>query len=607
MSLPLRPCLGRALGQTGRPAIGRRRLTSASGAASQMMRDFAGQSISRRQVLDGNQLQRLSLTLNRRSLHPELDVAIEAPPPGTPIPPGYHLVYFTPTGVESELGPDGTDSTFNAPSPFTRRMWAGGRMKWTKDCPLLVGQEAEERTRLLNAVAKRSRDGSEMVLVEVEKQFWNEKGLALVDQRSWIFRPESVVAAAASEAPLRDAVVAGPSTIEDVKTSDESYPVRLLRWSPVGLFRFSALTFNGHKIHYDPTQGILHKTEIVKQYTRFWEEPSAVSVSWLGLLFSILCLATQFHPSGLVIPNNSTCPTEYSIQYYREKVVQSLVLAQYSKGGLFVVETLIHYLAIEQYLRRDTEIEVWLVLGVAVQSAIRMGYHRDPSHFRNISVYDGEMRRRVWAALYHLDATVSTQMGMPRVIKDSIVDTHEPHNLLDTDFDANTTSMPQPRPAGEMTPMLPYIASSRLMRVFGVVSDLVTNPRLPSYAEVTRIDAKLNEVNANMAKSRQFRPLSESIADPPQLIFLRIVLQLVYLKSQILLHQKFLAPSKASSRYGYSRKITVRAALQILRFQHLIDEERKPTGRLEAIKWMPSSLINHEFLGEQRALLLCAA
>jgi hydroxyacyl-ACP dehydratase HTD2-like protein with hotdog domain len=161
----------------------RRLTTSAADAADQLLRNFAGKTTTRRQILDGNQLQKLSLTLGRAHLHPGLDVSEDAPPPGTPLPPGYHLAYFTPVGTEAELGPDGTDRTFNAPAPFTRRMWAGGRMKWNADCQLRVGEAAEERTRLLSAVPKKSRDGNEMVLVDVEKQFWGEKGLALVDQR----------------------------------------------------------------------------------------------------------------------------------------------------------------------------------------------------------------------------------------------------------------------------------------------------------------------------------------------------------------------------------------------------------------------------------------
>ncbi|KAH8668510.1 hypothetical protein BX600DRAFT_538463 [Xylariales sp. PMI_506] len=238
-----------------------RNSSSAAEAAAKLVSDFAGQAITRRQLLDGNQLQKLSLTLGRRELHPggdggggSLSVAADPPPPGTPLPPGYHLVYFTPDGVESELGSDGTDRTFNSPAPFTRRMWAGGRMRWAN--PLLrVGDVAEERTRLLSATPKRSRDGSEMVLVDVEKEFWGPEGLAVVDQRtlarSWIFRTELPAATEEVAAPVEVAVTRGPSVIEDEKTEGAAYPRRRFRWSPVGLFRFSALTFNGHKIHYD--------------------------------------------------------------------------------------------------------------------------------------------------------------------------------------------------------------------------------------------------------------------------------------------------------------------------------------------------------------------
>lgn len=165
--------------------------TTAADAAQQMIHTFEGQTKTLRQTLDGHQLQKLSLTLNRPNLYPDLDVTSTPPPPGTPLPPGYHLAYFTPASIEAELGADGTDRTFNAPSPFTRRMWAGGRMRWVPGNPLRVGQEVEERTTFVGATAKKSgrEGGGEMVLVEVEKEFWGPQGLALVDRRSWIFRP----------------------------------------------------------------------------------------------------------------------------------------------------------------------------------------------------------------------------------------------------------------------------------------------------------------------------------------------------------------------------------------------------------------------------------
>lgn len=187
------------------------------------MSEFGGKSVTRRQLLDGNQLQKLALTLGRPRIG-AVDISEDAPPTGTPVPPGYHLVYFTPNGMEDELGADGTDRTFNAPSPFTRRMWAGGTMKWpgagsenSEDSPLLrVGDVAEEKTRLVSATVKKSRSAGEMVLVEVEKEFWTSRGLALVDQRSWIFRPELDLEVEAEPPEPLDVNVRGPTEIKDV-------------------------------------------------------------------------------------------------------------------------------------------------------------------------------------------------------------------------------------------------------------------------------------------------------------------------------------------------------------------------------------------------------
>jgi hydroxyacyl-ACP dehydratase HTD2-like protein with hotdog domain len=138
---------------------------------------------------------------------------------------------------------------------------------------LRVGDQVEERTKLLSAVPKKSKSTSEMVLVEVEREFWGPQGLALVDKRSWVFRPEVAVninSVAANPEPLQINEQL-PTQIKDIAEtgtgkhvskpiqtlSAAAYiwatatPVRQLRWSPVGLFRFSALTFNGHKIHYN--------------------------------------------------------------------------------------------------------------------------------------------------------------------------------------------------------------------------------------------------------------------------------------------------------------------------------------------------------------------
>ncbi|KAM0345960.1 hypothetical protein ACHAPU_006014 [Fusarium lateritium] len=230
---------------------------TASDAASHLLETFSNKYVIRRQLIDANQLQKLALTLNRPNLN-GADVSVLPPVEGTPVPPGYHLVYFTPNGTEAELGADGSDTTFNASTPFTRRMWAGGKMTWASDISLRVGDHVEERTKLLSATPKKSRSVGEMVLVEVEKEFWGPEGLALTDRRSWVFRPEIDYDAAKAAPRALDNVARGPTYNKDLDIESDDHPIRELAWSPVGLFRFSALTFNGHMIHYnqDWTQNV---------------------------------------------------------------------------------------------------------------------------------------------------------------------------------------------------------------------------------------------------------------------------------------------------------------------------------------------------------------
>lgn len=121
----------------------------------------------------------MSATLSRSEL------ANEAPPVGTVLPACYHLAYFTPSQTEDQLGRDGTDTTFNAPHPFTRRMWAGGELEWCdgEEERLRIGQKVTETTSLLSAVGKKTKAGEEMIIVGVKKLYENDHGVVLSDKR----------------------------------------------------------------------------------------------------------------------------------------------------------------------------------------------------------------------------------------------------------------------------------------------------------------------------------------------------------------------------------------------------------------------------------------
>ena len=219
--------------------------------------------IIRSQHLDANQLQKLSLTLRRPSLYPNYPITDKPPSIGTPVPPGHHLIYFTPSSLPESLGVDGTETTFSPDPPFTRRMWAGGALTWNPDNPLRVGDLATETTKILSAEPKRTKAGEEMIVVGVEKRLENARGFALTDQRNWLFRAEisSSPSSTTTATPSSEGMIERPPVESD--GGDHAVPYDLPTASspgeklrdfcetPVDLFRFSALTFNAHRIHYD--------------------------------------------------------------------------------------------------------------------------------------------------------------------------------------------------------------------------------------------------------------------------------------------------------------------------------------------------------------------
>ena len=159
---------------------------SASEAAVEILQRYGNKPISvREQIIDANQARLLSITLGRQHLHEKAPLTADgAPVDGTPIPPGYHWAYFTPTFLEKDLDKDGTNKELNPLPPFTRRMFAGGELEWKQYPPKLlrIGQNVTEITRVTSAEPKQLKSG-ESILAGLEKTFETDNGVALIDRR----------------------------------------------------------------------------------------------------------------------------------------------------------------------------------------------------------------------------------------------------------------------------------------------------------------------------------------------------------------------------------------------------------------------------------------
>ena len=172
-----------------------------------------------------------------RGLAATLDRDDAAPVPGTPLPPLWHWLYFLPQHRQSEIGPDGHAKRggFLPPVPLPRRMWAGGRLQWLQENVLVVGDSVRRVSRIESVTHKAGRTG-DLLFVLVKHEVHNVWRLALTEEHDIVYR---AAAQPGDPAPPPVAAEKGATWQREVTPDD------------VILFRYSALTFNGHRIHYD--------------------------------------------------------------------------------------------------------------------------------------------------------------------------------------------------------------------------------------------------------------------------------------------------------------------------------------------------------------------
>jgi 3-methylfumaryl-CoA hydratase len=192
------------------------------------LEDWIGRSETVSDIVTATPCAALSATLDRPAVRP---------PAGTALPALWHWLYFLPLHRQSEIGPDGHPRRggFLPPVPLPRRMWAGSQFAFHQ--PLRVGDTIARVSTIENVTAKSGRTGR-LVFVKVRHEI----------------RREGAAEIALTE--YHDIVYRGAPGPDDAAPSPQPAPASAAwerQWVPddVLLFRYSALTFNGHRIHYN--------------------------------------------------------------------------------------------------------------------------------------------------------------------------------------------------------------------------------------------------------------------------------------------------------------------------------------------------------------------
>ena len=288
---------------------------------------------------------------------------------------------------------------------------------------------------------------------------------------------------------------------------------------------------------------------------------------------------------------------------YRALTAQCLLLADFTKPINYMIETMILHLHGEYARSREAEVGVWVLVGMIVRLAMRMGYHRDPKYFPNITPFQGEMRRRVWTFVRQSDLLFSFQIGLPSMIRLCDCDTETPRNIYDEEIDEDSTSLPPSRPFTSPTPVSYMIAKAKLAYVFGKIVECLHSVTPAAYEEIVKLDGDLREAYASLPPYLHLQSMDESTLDPVASVMQRFNLSILYNKGQCVLHRKFLSRARENSRYAHSRRTCVDSSMELLRHQATLHSESRPGRRLHCMKWYISSLTSHDFL--LAATLVC--
>ncbi|KAK5287014.1 hypothetical protein LTR43_009033 [Exophiala xenobiotica] len=314
---------------------------------------------------------------------------------------------------------------------------------------------------------------------------------------------------------------------------------------------------------------ILHIPSFWIEYEKYWSNPTEAE--------TVLQLKIQLVAAiGSVIRQDVTDTTDiYSTARQWLYVAQEWLSGPMKKNRISIGSLQVQCLLIlaRQVLAVGGDI-VWISLGTVVRTAMQMGLHRDPKHFKKMGVLEGELRRRLWATILELDVQAALDAGVPPTLSLDDFDTEAPSNVNDKDIDEQTEAL-QEHPATTTT-------DSSLQRF--LIQSL--RPRLEVAHRMNGITSSLSDVSYNelvvittsitntcrscgahilRTNSSDITSFHENLAD---LLLRRFVLHL---------HRPLAGRARTNPLYYFSRKMSLDAAMAILspvpknaEFAHLV-------------------------------------
>lgn len=314
--------------------------------------------------------------------------------------------------------------------------------------------------------------------------------------------------------------------------------------------------------NFETTYRILHLPTFWREYSDLWNAHREARPAFVALLLLILatgnCIGKK---SPTMFRGDSSVDRETAIMWIRN--CDAWLRSQSQKHTTLIIFQLQCLSYIAKQMNSVKRKRTWTSAGTLARLAMSAGLHRDahivnlrhgtPS-FKRVSMFDQEMRRRIWTTVAELELQAAIDRGMPAMTRDLVEDCGAPNNIDDEDMDPSSEQLPSPSPLSHFTrSSYQHLSRSSWALRLEVVS-LVNGPKshMP-YEDVLLYDKKIMQCLDDIP---HWHDLESQVA--------RILLQLQLQQLLLFLHTPYARDEPWGSRYDYSAIVHLRSAMTII-------------------------------------------
>ncbi|KAJ6157807.1 hypothetical protein N7470_005399 [Penicillium chermesinum] len=360
----------------------------------------------------------------------------------------------------------------------------------------------------------------------------------------------------------------------------------------------------------ESTHRIFHIPSFLREVDDFWENrenPSVQSAPFVAQLLLVLACAWNFTSLASLqkkSPAPLKCHTAIEWVLHSEKWVHN---AQIKRPQISTLRLQILLIMARNAFGMKRS-QAWLATSTLVKSAMMAGYHRDPSKNSRISVFNKEMRRRIWVTILELDLQVAIDRGMPPSIQSSDHDSLRPLNIDDEELDETTVESPRDRPVHEITDSSFATALARSLDLRLKTCALMHSPHINCrYEEIQRLDWEFNRhlsqipswsaANTDMITKEKVllwnSLIKTKIAQSLLSLHTPFAIEAPHAAVMILSTQRLMHETSPQLSLGMLGEWTMQAFMSVCQALHNLDSgSQASTFQLHALPGLPDTLVS---------------